>query len=591
MSVNTGIPVNVNAQRLQSLQQNVPVNSDISKTNNNLQNGVKTGIQSNNGNPTGTPTHEAHVRNARAAQNAQQQRMNLANYEQQFLQLMTTLNKKPRRLYNFTEETDAILKKYEQFRTSFELHIYDNTYKICAPANSRLQQHFKNELSGDGLILNKNNETFKDFLENVARGIIPASIMDVLKDCNIQFYEGNLILQVYDHTNTVDIKPPQQNHPSIPKNVSPIKSDPFNATGNNVPAQTNTKRALPVLKRPRVYRTLLRPNDLTRYYDMMVISDQSRFSDGVYQQLESEILTLTKRNLNLKVPLNPFENKDLFDDKQQASMFLEPSVNENCEVIQHHRELCSNEDCRGLNPHMELREELPHNSSSFEEMMLMLNDRTINSTLSTYAATIAKKKLLEGGKSRGTVNNNGSMVNNTPIGSSSVASPITNNTNSNAKKNKNNIAIAAAATAAAMVAGEGQQFGRLKFIENWRINNEKRKQDLLKNKNNLANNSDNVIMNPANGEIISDSNKISMVTPEQKKLLQKTAQQQKRGTRGPGKGRKANSDAKPRAKRVSKKAATANSGKEGEAKPKRKRGPNKKKAAKKTETAATTSAD
>lgn len=90
----------------------------------------------------------------RALQQQKQQQAS-QNYEAQFYQLLMTLNEKPKRIYNFVETTDLTLKKYEQYRPSFEFHIYENNYKICAPANTRLQQQQKTpELTSDGLILN-----------------------------------------------------------------------------------------------------------------------------------------------------------------------------------------------------------------------------------------------------------------------------------------------------------------------------------------------------------------------------------------------------------------------------------------------------
>lgn len=106
-------------------------------------------------------------------QRLKQQQQQQLHFEQQIYQLLTTLNRKPKRLYQFKEDPDDLLKKYEQFKPSFEFHIYENNFKICAPANSRLQQHQKTpQNSNDGLILNKNNEVLREFLEYVALSLI-----------------------------------------------------------------------------------------------------------------------------------------------------------------------------------------------------------------------------------------------------------------------------------------------------------------------------------------------------------------------------------------------------------------------------------
>lgn len=404
----------------------------------------------------------------------------LQNYESQFYQLLMTLNKKPKRIYNFTEDTESTLKKYEQYRPSFEFHIYENNYKICAPANTRLQQQQKTpELTSDGLILNKNNPILKEFLEYVARGRIPASIMEVLRDSNIQFYEGNLILQVYDHTNTVDVAPKTNPQQFIDKNKDPKKARPV------------------TFKRPRVYRTLLKPNDLTHYYDMMSYADHTRFSDSIYQQLESEILSLTKRNLALDVPLNPYEHRDKLED----DLFAKPQWDENTKSLKHvHRDLSSKEGTKGAVGRVAEHEEFPQHSSNYEQLMLIMNERTTNSTNATYAASLASAQ-----------SNNISKMN------AHTSSPsVSGNVESRSGSNSNNqMAISAAAAAAAAgltVGNENNQFSRLKFIEQWRINKEKRRQQTLNN--NMA--------------PVAYNTRISMAAPltPQQQLLQQQQQQQ-----------------------------------------------------------------
>ena len=149
-------------------------------------------------------------------------------------------------------------------------------------------------------ILEKNDETLKEFLEYVARGRIPEAIMEVLRDCNIQFYEGNLILQVYDHTNTVEVtinRPIEGNSMNSTLATKVQANNTINSNNNSVQGQHQHTLGEQIRKfrRPRVYRTLLRPNDLTNYYDMITYADQAIFSDSIYQQFESEILTLTKK--------------------------------------------------------------------------------------------------------------------------------------------------------------------------------------------------------------------------------------------------------------------------------------------------------
>lgn len=410
----------------------------------------------------------------------------LQNYESQFYQLLMTLNKKPKRIYNFVEDADQTLKKYEQYRPSFEFHIYENNYKICAPANTRLQQQQKTpELNSDGLILNKNNAILKDFLEYVARGKIPESITEVLRDCNIQFYEGNLILQVYDHTNTVDVVANDQNgqQPSQQRNSSTPEQQGDTAVSREADPQSSSetpeaKKSRPAtFKRPRVYRTLLEPSDLTHYYDMMSYADHTRFSDSIYQQLESEILSLTKRNMCLDVPLNPYDHRDTFEPEA----FATPTWDAKTKTFKHiHREECKRPGTKGAVGHIDEHEELPQHSSNYEQMMLIMSERTTTSTNATFAASLTKNALQLESASSKLANGRGSS----PISGGGKSG----NRASTASRNQAAIAAAAAAAAAGLNAGnENNQFSRLKFIEQWRLNREKRKQQALNN--NIAPNS------------------------------------------------------------------------------------------------------
>lgn len=557
-------------------------------TGNNNSAGHSFGIPVNaaNMNPPGGPVNVQRSLNSQQAQQIQQQQQQrqrmllqqralqqqkhqqaLQNYESQFYQLLMTLNKKPKRIYNFVEDTDLTLKKYEQYRPSFEFHIYENNYKICAPANTRLQQQQKApELTSDGLILNKNNAILKEFLEYVARGKIPESIMEVLRDCNIQFYEGNLILQVYDHTNTVDVAPKEQKDQSaksLDQNSS-LSSAGFSSqqkpTDTSSPAQQqegdmkgdpaspstskgSKKMGSATFKRPRVYRTLLKPNDLTHYYDMMSYADHTRFSDSIYQQLESEILSLTKRNLTLDVPLNPFEHKD----KLEKELFAVPHWDQSAKSVVHtHRSQSKKPGTKGAVGHIEEHEELPQHSSNYEQLMLIMSERTTTSTNSTFAASLAKNA-----GQMGTTNmlKSGSVRN---AASSSVSGATGNRSNST---NSNQVAIAAAAAAAAAgltVGNENNQFSRLKFIEQWRVNKEKRKQQALNN--NIAPNSFNTRISMATPLTPQQQQQASDQPPENQDDETEQQQQHKNNSK------RSNAD-KPKQKRPRKtKKATPNEG-------------------------------
>lgn len=546
-------------------------------------------------NPNLTPQQKQKLMLQQRALQQQRQQQAMHNFENQFYQLLMTINKKPKRLYSFVEDTDSILKKYEQYRPSFEFHIYENNYKICAPANTRVQQQQKSpEISNDGLVLNKNNEILKDFLEYVARGIMPEALMEVLRDCNLQLYEGNVVLQVYDHTNTVDIIPkdqPKQTKLETPGSVPPSVTSTGSTTNSDV---TNTTGAIvspteqlktpesnvglgqtPVIKkeeisnsnittsgsrsnlvktsfrRPRVYRTLLRPTDLSSYYDMMTYADQARFSDTIYNQLEAELLTLTKRNIDLNVKLNPYEHQEKIGNDD----FSAPEWDEaNQKMKFKHREMSKDENTKGVVGHISQHEELPQHNSTYEQMMLIMSERTSTTTNSAFAAALAKhatdlKASKSGSSGSGNSKNSsgstrGSNGNNNNVGGSSTSD------------SKSSIAAANAAAAASSMTNENNQFSRLKFIEQYRVNKEKRKQQQALNavKGNGS----------LNGAALPFNMKISMTTggTEPSKTPQKQkGQTGKKAAGAQGKGTKrASTSDKPKVKRPRKPKKTPANG-------------------------------
>lgn len=528
------------------------------------------------------------------AMQQQRQQQAMHNFETQFYQLLMTINKKPKRIYNFVEDTDSILKKYEQYRPSFEFHIYENNYKICAPANTRVQQQQKSpEISNEGLVLNKNNEILKDFLEYVARGTMPEALMEVLRDCNLQLYEGNIVLQVYDHTNTVDIIPKDLPKPGtipnpVPQGQEPqqgVKADPEsqnnnlqNSNNNNIKREahdsnngnssSSSERANVVktsFRRPRVYRTLLRPTDLSSYYDMMTYADQARFSDTIYNQLESELLILTKRNIDLVVKLNPYEHQEKINELD----FTIPKWDEETQRVHFpHRKLSVDEKTKGGAGHISQHEELPQHNSTYEQMMLIMGERTTTTTNSAFAAALARHATETKTSKSGSSGSKGISGGGRNTGSSSASDG-----------GQSSIAAANAAAAASSVSNENNQFSRLKFIEQYRVNKEKRKQQQALNMVN-GNGGGNGVALPFNMKISmamtgSDSN----LAPQKQK-----GQGGKKDTGGQAKGkgtnkRGSNSD-KPKTKRPRKPKKTAANGET----------PKKKRVTKKKGTAASTAA-
>ncbi|CCE61110.1 hypothetical protein TPHA_0A00250 [Tetrapisispora phaffii CBS 4417] len=583
-----GSPVNRPQQLNQNQQlKNVPASTNI---NNNVPSVPQ--MQANQKYASQNISPQQQMLQQKILQQKKQQQA-MINYENQFHQMSMTINKKPKRLYNFVEDINSILQKYKQYKPSFEFHIFENNYKICAPANTRLQQQQKSpELNSEGLILTKNNPMLKEFLEYVARSRIPEAIMEVLKDCNIQFYEGNLILQVYDHTNTVDIKTkenkatantpssatqPDQNTNGPGNNVDNVKSTTsVNATtdstndNNNKNSNDNRTNMQKIdnsttIKRPRVYRTLLRPNDLTTYCDMMTYADQSRFSDSIYQLLEAELLAITKRNILLDVPLNPYGYKD----NLEADAFIEPiKVNDDPKDVRFcHREVSNIPGSKGVVGHIEQFEELPQRSSNYEQLMLIAADRTTSSTLSTLAIALTKQAL-------GSSNNKSSLKNNSAL----EEDYVDNKLNGEATGKNSNKAKIAAAAANANNHNDNNQFSRIKFIEQWKLNKKKMTENP---KNNSKQNFFNMKISMTSN---SSTNIQNMSEQDGYKPSAKQAQGKQTKGRGAAK-RVANSTtgANPKAKKPRKNAKKA----DGETQAKKKRVTKKKQAAGASNTKAT----
>ena len=657
-----GIPVNMpnggNVSALMRKQQAVTGNNNNNNVstgsdNTDYSNGASTATIAVNGNsPTNTFSPiTSQIQNRDLQQQQQRQRMMLMqqqqqqqqqqrqqqamqNYEAQLYQLLMTLNKRPKRIYNFVETPDAILKKYELYRPSIEFHIYEDNYRLCAPSNSR-QLHKLQQGEKEGLTLDKNDETSRLFLEYIARGRIPEAIMDVLRDSNVQFYEGNLILQVYDHTNTVDIYikgNPKGSSNSSNTDSNGVRSDvklkpqEVNKQTNTVPNSNIQNERRGPFKRPRVYRTLLRPNSLTHYHDLMTYTDQVRFSDNIYQQLEAEILNLTKRNLDLRVQLNPYLYRDILDEQS----FTVPEWDETTQRMRFcHREESHARNTKGSVGHISEHEDLPQHTSMYERLMLILSERTSTTTDAVVAAraTLAGESSedstpttvisptkpgstttvdgstrgnntdnsLSGGANDVSSNNNNSTYTNSGSGNGNISGKNKNNTVNTGVSPSNN-------------GHEFKSFSRLKFIEYWRaeMGKRKRQQELMMANGNM-------------GSVAPFDMKFSMTTPflsqpqqqQQQRQRNMTSQRKQKnstaGQNGPNKqnGKRdgavqegsdadttdQNGTTKGKAKKPRRTKRAAPTTTDGQPAPKKKRATKKKKNPKETDTNSTTNAN
>ena len=100
-----------------------------------------------------------------------------------------------------------------------------------------------------------------------------------------------------------------------------VKTAVLQNRSTSSPSKDQDKKQQMVVSKPRTYRTLLRPTSLSIYYDLLYHTDSAlhRFTDYLSLQMESEILTTTNRELNLSVPLNPYNYDHLRPEPEPSS--------------------------------------------------------------------------------------------------------------------------------------------------------------------------------------------------------------------------------------------------------------------------------
>lgn len=259
----------------------------------------------------------------------------------------STKDKPLTKKYLFATTSSDILRKYSKFPPSLTLHIFDTFYR------------FNN--ANDSAPIPRSSPMMKDFLEHVLKEEIPAELSELLKDFSYRCYDGCLVLQVSDHRNMISVSVPLQ--PSNP---------PMDATKQEPPAnQASIPNAPTTVSKPKTYRTLLRPTPLSLYYDLLYHTDAAltKFSDPLALQMESEILALTNRNLDLSVKLNPYDYPEL--SPPQMLPKVEDGVDsDDTKIVYAHRE-----EVPVIPRKLHLEEQTLHKSSEYEELMLLMTNK------------------------------------------------------------------------------------------------------------------------------------------------------------------------------------------------------------------------
>lgn len=298
----------------------------------------------------------------------QQQQLLRQQQQQQMLQQQMKQSRPRLQNYRFATTSAEILRKYAKYPPSLNFHIYETHYR------------FNN--SQDSSIIPKSSPMVKSFLEHVLREEIPLELSELIKDFSIKSYDGCLILQVYDHRSMIPVGEPQKGSAtpgSKPNETSRSKgsSNPSTPSAQNqgsqdkaaTPNSENKNSAPPMNSRPKTYRTLLRPTQISLYYDLLYHTDSAltKFTDQLSLQMESEILALMNRNIDLSVPLNPYLCDDyLKPEPETPSKVWDEKTGDWKMAFLHRNEVEV--------PQRKLHQEelVMHKSSEYEEIMLLL---------------------------------------------------------------------------------------------------------------------------------------------------------------------------------------------------------------------------
>lgn len=402
---------------------NLPVNQSINKPINHAQNstlqahhqvGVPQGGQVNGSvNPT-----QSHLEQLK--QQEQQRKLLQQRQQQKYFNLTAEqyekLNPQQRQLLKlqylrrkaktqrFYESDQELLKKYENNPPSLDFHIHEEHYRFGHNEN----------------LIPKNDPAIKEFLKFVAKKKIPDALMEIIKDGNIQLYDGNIILRIYDHRTIEDSPslPPKQQSPAPPNNSkesnATVQNTEQGASAANESSDANRTNssagktnmnvnsapsALPENKnsgkspkRFKEYRTILRLTQSALYEDFCLTTDTQMFGDSFVLTYESEILTATTRSVNLQPINNPYlQDKSLwptmemvvpqYDEKEDHLIF--PHRDDMRELIDaklNHRKRALTCENYGYKP---LHQDDSQSNSKYEKLMLIMGKSLPHSNIST----------------------------------------------------------------------------------------------------------------------------------------------------------------------------------------------------------------
>lgn len=348
---------------------------------------------------------------------------------------------------SFAATLPEILRKFAKYPPSLTFHIYESHYR------------FNN--TQDSSIIPKDSPMARSFLQHLIREEIPVEMTELLKDFAVRFYDGCLVVQVYDHRNMVPVPTPAvATTPAASTPALALVQEPLKTLGKNTP-NSATKDST----RPKMYRTLLRPTPQSLYYDLLYHTDSTltKFTDLLSLQMEAEILTLTNRKVDLSVPLNPYLQDELLRPEIELPTAVWDEKKGDYNVVHSHREPTQVEVRKLHQDQLTMQK-----SSEYEEMMFLLSSKYKHPSEST-----SEKKLVVVGPTVTSQSSETGSLETTP----SVGA--TAGLNSASEKATRAGAAAAPITSATSVLASGNatsnQFMRLRFIEEIRKRKESQK--------------------------------------------------------------------------------------------------------------------
>ncbi|KAK7206370.1 Spt20 family-domain-containing protein [Myxozyma melibiosi] len=277
--------------------------------------------------------------------------------------------------YKFAETSEEILEKYKGFPSSIDLHIYPTHYRF----------------GNQDAVIPASSPSIKSFMDQVKLGQIPPPAVEIFHEAGVKFYEGCIILEVYDHranssgftgehtsqefnnpssslplVSSTSSKPsPQQKQQ--PTNTAVVDQKPGDQQSSATSSSANQQSS----GEPHRERILLHPTPLSLWYDLTWLAERTGacYSDALTLTLESQILATTVPRLDLAVPTEPpFSQPDLPPS-------LQPTPPPSLAVKDDLGLLHAPNPPTMAKRKRPLHEDLPQQSTEYEEMMLIMDER------------------------------------------------------------------------------------------------------------------------------------------------------------------------------------------------------------------------